>query len=402
MTGAPLSGVRVIEFGNLVAAPYCGMLLADLGAEVIKVEPLTGDLARAIGPFYGVESAFFLGVNRGKMSVAVDPKDERVKTSLMGLCQQADVVLSNLRLGAMERMGLGPEALRKVAPHLVVAVISAFGSKGPASHRPGIDLVFQGESGMMSITGDPGEGPHKTATTIGDFLAGTNAALGITSALAGGGGRDGRQGALVEISLRDGIIASQATWNALYFTSQRQPERTGTASPVTGPNQTFGTADGHINLAVVSDRHFVDVCRALRLDHVAIDERFATNELRVRHRDELGAILQEVFAAKATSHWMSLLDEVGVPAGRIFDLEEVFADEQVIHNEMVVDMAHPRIGRFRMQGSPLRLDGVSARSQVSPPMLGEHTVAVLRDLGWSDLEVSELIAAGAAIDGSQP
>jgi crotonobetainyl-CoA:carnitine CoA-transferase CaiB-like acyl-CoA transferase len=378
------------------------MLLADLGAEVIKVEPLTGDLARAIGPFYGVESAFFLGVNRGKMSVAVDPKDERVKTSLMGLCQQADVVLSNLRLGAMERMGLGPEALRKVAPHLVVAVISAFGSNGPASHRPGIDLVFQGESGMMSITGDAGEGPHKTATTIGDFLAGTNAALGITSALAGGGGRDGRQGALVEISLRDGIIASQATWNALYFTSQRQPERTGTASPVTGPNQTFDTADGHINLAVVSDRHFVDVCRALRLDHVAIDERFATNELRVRHRDELGAILQEVFAAKATSHWMSLLDEVGVPAGRIFDLEEVFADEQVIHNEMVVDMAHPRIGRFRMQGSPLRLDGVSARSQVSPPMLGEHTVAVLRDLGWSDLEVSELIAAGAAIDGSQP
>jgi crotonobetainyl-CoA:carnitine CoA-transferase CaiB-like acyl-CoA transferase len=302
----------------------------------------------------------------------------------------------------MERMGLGPEALRKVAPHLVVAVISAFGSNGPASHRPGIDLVSQGESGMMSITGDAGEGPHKTATTIGDFLAGTNAALGITSALAGGGGRDGRQGALVEISLRDGIIASQATWNALYFTSQRQPERTGTASPVTGPNQTFGTADGHINLAVVSDRHFVDVCRALRLDHVAIDERFATNELRVRHRDELGAILQEVFAAKATSHWMSLLDEVGVPAGRIFDLEEVFADEQVIHNEMVVDMAHPRIGRFRMQGSPLRLDGVSARSQVSPPMLGEHTVAVLRDLGWSDLEVSELIAAGAAIDGSQP
>jgi crotonobetainyl-CoA:carnitine CoA-transferase CaiB-like acyl-CoA transferase len=378
------------------------MLLADLGAEVIKVEPLTGDLARAIGPFYGVESAFFLGVNRGKMSVAVDPKDERVKTSLTRLCQQADVVLSNLRLGAMERMGLGPEALRKVAPHLVVAVISAFGSNGPASHRPGIDLVFQGESGMMSITGDAGEGPHKTATTIGDFLAGTNAALGITSALAGGGGRDGRQGALVEISLRDGIIASQATWNALYFTSQRQPERTGTASPVTGPNQTFDTADGHINLAVVSDRHFVDVCRALRLDHVAIDERFATNELRVRHRDELGAILQEVFAAKATSHWMSLLDEVGVPAGRIFDLEEVFADEQVIHNEMVVDMAHPRIGRFRMQGSPLRLDGVSARSQVSPPMLGEHTVAVLRDLGWSDLEVSELIAAGAAIDGSQP
>ena len=402
MTGAPLSGVRVIEFGNLVAAPYCGMLLADLGAEVIKVEPLTGDLARAIGPFYGVESAFFLGVNRGKLSVAVDPKDERVKASLLRLCQQSDVVLSNLRLGAMERMGLGPEALRTMAPHLVVAVVAAFGSKGPASHRPGIDLIFQGESGMMSITGDAGEGPHKTATTIGDFLAGTNAALAITSALAGGGGRDGGQGALLEISLRDGIIAAQATWNALYFTSQRQPERTGTASPVTAPNQTFRTADGHLNLAVVSDRHFLDVCRVLHLDHVGTDARFSTNELRVRHRAELGAILDEVFAAEGTSHWLSLLDEIGVPAGRIFDLDEVFADQQVILNEMVVDMQHPRIGMFRMQGSPLRIDGVSARSPVSPPMLGQHTVAVLRDLGWSDHQVGELIAAGAAIDGSQP
>jgi crotonobetainyl-CoA:carnitine CoA-transferase CaiB-like acyl-CoA transferase len=378
------------------------MLLADLGAEVIKVEPPVGDLARAIGPFYGVESAFFLGVNRGKLSVAVDPKDERVKESLVRLCQQSDVVLSNLRLGAMERMGLGPEALREIAPHLVVAVISAFGSKGPASHRAGIDLIFQGESGMMSITGDAGEGPHKTATTIGDFLAGTNAALAIASALAGGGGRDGGQGALLDISLRDGIIAAQATWNALYFTSQRQPERTGTASPVTGPNQTFRTADGHLNLAVVSDRHFSDMCRALHLDHLGTDARFATNELRVRHRAELGAILEAVFAGEATSHWLGLLDEMGVPAGRIFDLEEVFADQQVIHNEMVVDMPHPRIGMFRMQGSPLRIDGVSARSPLSPPMLGQHTVAILRDLGWSDHEVGELIAAGAAIDGSQP
>ena len=401
MTGGPLSGVRVIEFGNLVAAPYCGMLLADLGAEVIKVEPMTGDLARAIGPFYGDESAFFLGVNRGKRSVALDPKDQRVKASLVRLCQQSDVVVSNLRFGAMERMGLGPQALRATAPHLVVAVINAFGSEGPASHRPGIDLIFQGESGMMSITGDSGDGPHKTATTIGDFLAGTNAALAVTSALAGGGGRDGGKGTHVEISLRDGIIAAQATWNALYFTGQRQPERTGTASPVTGPNQTFRTADGYLNLAVVSDRHFVDACGALHLEHIGTDARFATNELRVRHRDELGAILQEVFAGEATSHWLKLLDEVGVPAGRIFDLEEVFTDQQVILNEMVVDMTHPRIGTFRMQGSPLRLDGVPARSPVSPPVLGQHTIAVLRELGWSDSEVSELVAAGVALDGSQ-
>ncbi|HEX2420745.1 MAG TPA: CoA transferase, partial [Acidimicrobiia bacterium] len=210
MSGAPLHGVRVIEFGNLVAAPYCGMLLADLGAEVLKVEPPSGDLARAIGPFYGVESAFFLGVNRGKKSLAVDAKDPRIKEALLNLCRQSDVVLSNLRRGAMDRIGLGPESLRETAPHLVVAVISAFGSKGPAADRVGIDLIFQGESGMMSITGSQGEGPHKTATTIADFLAGTNAALAICSALVGGGGRRGGRGALVEVSLRDGIIAAQA------------------------------------------------------------------------------------------------------------------------------------------------------------------------------------------------
>ena len=402
MTGAPLTGVRVIEFGNLVAAPYCGMLLADLGAEVVKVEPLSGDLARAIGPFYGDESAFFLGVNRGKRSLAIDPKDERMEMTLLRLCQQSDVVVSNLRRGAMERLGLGHEAIRTTAPHLVVAVISAFASTGPAADRAGIDLIFQGESGMMSITGDEGEGPHKTATTIADFLAGTNAALAITSALFGGGGRGGGRGALVEISLRDGIIAAQATWNALYFTSQSQPERTGTASPVTGPNQTFRTADGHLNVAVVSDRHFVDTCQALHLDHLASDPRFITNELRVRHRHDLANILQEVLAREPTGHWLKLLSEVGVPVGRILNLEEVFADQQVILNEMVTEVSHPRIGPFRMQGSPLRLDGAPARSQMSPPMLGQHTVAILRDLGWSDSEVSELLVAGVAFDGSEP
>ncbi|MGH8926033.1 MAG: CaiB/BaiF CoA transferase family protein [Acidimicrobiia bacterium] len=399
---APLLGVRVVEFGNLVAAPYCGMLLADLGAEVIKVEPVTGDLARAIGPFYEDESAFFLGVNRGKLSLAVDPKDERVTTALLRLCQQSDVVTSNLRRGAMERMGLGYESLRALAPHLVVGVISAFGSKGPAADRAGIDLIFQGESGMMSITGGEEEGPHKTATTIADFLAGTNAALAITSALVGGGGRRGGRGTLVETSLRDGIIAAQATWNAMYFSSGRQPDRTGTASPVTGPNQTFNTADGYLNLAVVSDRHFADTCRALGLDHLNSDPRFTTNELRVRHRGELSQILVEVLANEPTGHWLKVLEAVGVPVGRILEMEAVFADEQVIFNEMVTEVSHPRIGTFRTQGSPLRVNDRPARSAMPPPVLGQHTVVILGDLGISDAEIAELVAAGAAVDGSRP
>jgi crotonobetainyl-CoA:carnitine CoA-transferase CaiB-like acyl-CoA transferase len=402
VSGAPLLGVRVIEFGNLVAAPYCGMLLADLGAEVVKVEPPSGDLARAIGPFYGVESAFFLGVNRGKKSLAVDAKDPRIQKALRQLCRQSDVVLSNLRLGAMERIGLGQESLREIAPHLVVAVISAFGSKGPAADRAGIDLIFQGESGMMSITGSEGEGPHKTATTIADFLAGTNAALAISSALVGGGGRRGGRGAVVDVSLRDGIIAAQAGWNALYFSGQRQPDRTGTASPITGPNQTFRTADGYLNLAVVSDRHFADTCRALHLDDLHRDPRFTTNDLRVRHRDELERILQEVFAKEATGHWLKLLDAVGVPVGRILDLEEVFADEQVAFNEMVVDVDHPRIGKVRTQGSPIRMNDRPAISPLPPPMLGQHTIETLGDLGVAGSALDDLLSSGAAFDGSQP
>jgi crotonobetainyl-CoA:carnitine CoA-transferase CaiB-like acyl-CoA transferase len=378
------------------------MLLADLGAEVIKVEPVTGDLARAIGPFYGEESAFFLGVNRGKRSLAVDPKDERAQAALSALCLRSDVVVSNLRRGAMERMGLGPEDLAALAPHLVVAVISAFGSKGPAADRPGIDLIFQGESGMMSITGAEGSDPQKTATTIADFLAGTNAALAITSALVGGGGRRGGAGALVDISLRDGIIAAQATWNALYFATGRQPDKTGTASPVTGPNQTFRTADGFLNLAVVSDRHFAATCRALHCEWLIDDSRFTNNAMRVQNRALLARILEDALVAEPTEHWLEALGQVGVPAGRILDLESVFADEQVLFNEMVLEVDLPRVGTVRLQGSPLRIGDRPARATMPPPGLGQHSVEILEMVGLSSSEIRELIENGSVVDGALP
>ena len=324
MSSPPLDGIRVIEFGNLVAAPYCGMLLADLGAEVIKVEPLTGDLAREIGPFYGSESAFFIGVNRGKQSLALDSKDEAMRSRLWQLCANADVGDPQLRRGAMERMGLGYEALSGFAPHLVYAAITAFGGRGPDADRSGIDLIFQGEAGMMSITGGEDDPPRKTATTIADFLAGTNAALAICAALRGGGGRNGGVGRLIEISLRDGLIAAQAGWNAQYFVTGSQPPRTGTASPVTGPNQALRSADGHFNLAVVSDRHFVQVCSVLGLEELATDPRFLTNPARVANRNELTALLESALGREGTEHWLSAFGDAGVPVGRILDLPRSF------------------------------------------------------------------------------
>jgi crotonobetainyl-CoA:carnitine CoA-transferase CaiB-like acyl-CoA transferase len=388
----PLAGVRVLEFGNLVAAPYCGMLLADLGADVIKVEPPEGDLARHIGPFANGVSCFYQAVNRGKRSLAADPKHPDARHLLWELARSSDVVIHNLRRGAMERMGLDYEGLAERNRALVYAVISAFGTSGPYADRSGIDLIFQGESGMMSIGGEPGGEPQKAATTIADFVAGTNAALLVAAALASRGATG--RGRLVETSLRDGLIGVQAGWNALYFATGAQPPRTGTASPVTAPNQTFATADGHLNVAIVSDRHFVKACQLLDLEELLTDERFSSNQARVLHRVELAILFQEVLAVKPTEHWMELLGGGGLPVGRILTLPQVFADPQVVHNQMVMS----RDG-VTTQGSPLRSDGSALIADRPPPALGEHTAAVVAELGVAGSRLERMVSEGALIVG---
>jgi crotonobetainyl-CoA:carnitine CoA-transferase CaiB-like acyl-CoA transferase len=393
----PLAGVRVIEFANLVAGPYCGMLLADLGADVVKVEPLQGDLARHIGPFVGENSLFFFGVNRGKRSLAVDAKNPSARHLLRELARQADVMVHNLRPGAMERIGLGYQELSALNPGLVYAVISAFGTEGPDADRTGIDLIFQGESGMMAITGADGDPPHKTATTIADFLAGTNAALAIVAALAERGATG--RGGLVETSLRDGLIAVQGAWAASYFATGAQPARTGTASPVTAPNQTFTTADGYLNLAIVSDHHFDRACQLLGLEEVAGDPRFGSNDDRVRHREELATLFGRVLATEPTDHWLKLLGGAGLPVGRILTFPEVFSDPQVLHNQMRWQVEHPRVGAMPMAGSPLRTGGAPLIASLPPPLLGEHTETILTELGVSSARLEQLIAQRAVAVG---
>lgn len=393
----PLDGIRVIEFGNLVAAPYAGMLLADLGAEVVKVEPLGGDLARAIGPFIHGESAFFIAINRGKASLAADAKSPRVADALRRLVLDADVLIHNLRPGAIERMGLGHQDLMTAAPRLVYAIISAFGTTGPWSQRAGIDLVFQGESGMMAISGAEGEPPHKTATTIADFVAGTNAAAAICAALVARSATG--EGRLVEVSLRDGLMAVQAGWNAQFFATGEQPRRTGTASPVTAPNQTLLTGDGHINLAVVSDRHFGILARLLGLDDLIDDPRYVDNGARVENRDPLAIALEAVLTKNTTEHWMEVLGNAGLAVGRLLDLPSVFEDPQVIHNQMVVEMSHQAAGTIRVTGSPVRVDGEPARAVGAPPALGQDSRRILLDTGLSDSQIDRLVIEGAVVDG---
>lgn len=391
MSDRPLNGIVIVEFGNLIAAPYAGMLLADLGARVIKVEPEHGDLARRFGPFQGGESVFFMAVNRGKESVALDTGDWVSKRVLDNLVRKADVVLHNLRHGAMERLGLGEDRCRELNPELIYAVVSAFGSDGPYEKRPGVDIIFQGESGMISITGGPKEGPHKTATTIGDYVAGTNTALAITAALA----EHPRRVRRIDVSLRDGVMAVQSGWNALALAARRQPERTGTASPFLAPNQVFEAADGPFTLAIVSDRHFELLCDALERPDLIDD--FPTNEARLAKGGLLARKLAQVFKTEGVEYWIELFEGAGLPVGRILTIAEAFDDPQARHHQMLVEFEHPTAGHVRTTGSPLRLDGEQARAEALPPQLGQHTRRLLHEMGVDDDTIETMIREGRAI-----
>ena len=388
-----LDGVRVVEFGNLIAAPYAGMLLADLGAEVVKVEPPGGDLGRGFGPFIGDESVFFLAVNRGKKSIAVNPKTAEVRTWLDKLIASADVIVNNLRHGAMERMGYGEESVRQINPTVVYAVVSAFGADGPYADRAGIDVIFQAESGMISVSGSPDGPPAKTATTIGDYVAATNVTASVCAALFNRE-RTG-MGSRVDVSLRDGLLAVQAGWFALYFASGRQPPKTGTASPFLLPNQVFETADGDLALAIVSDRHFEILADVL--DRPDLATRYPTNEDRLEAGPGLVADLADLFRSRTTEDWIQTLEGVGVPVGRLLDFEGVTRDPQIIHNEMIVEYSHPAVGSVSNVGSPLRVDGNQARAPEPPPILGQHTREILNGLGADSATIDQMAASGAIV-----
>jgi crotonobetainyl-CoA:carnitine CoA-transferase CaiB-like acyl-CoA transferase len=389
--GGPLRGTLVVEFGNLIAAPYAAMLLADLGARVVKVEPPEGDLSRGFGPHQNGESTFFMAVNRGKESLALDSKDWLSKRVLDNLIRKADVLVHNLRHGAIERIGFGKDRSHELNPKLIYASISAFGAEGPYAERAGIDIVFQGEAGMISITGGPKDSPMKTATTIGDYVAGTNAALAISAALA----ETPRSGRQIDVSLRDGVMAVQSAWNALAFVNGEQPERVGTASPYVAPSQVFDAADGPFTLAVVSDRHFRVLAESL--DMPDLIEAYPSNEVRMAKRDTLARRLTKVFKTQTADHWVSLLGEAGLPVGHVLTLSEALSDPQARHNEMIVEFDHPVAGAVRATGSPIHIDGAPARAGTAPATLGQHTRPILREVGVDPDSIEKMVAAGTAV-----
>jgi crotonobetainyl-CoA:carnitine CoA-transferase CaiB-like acyl-CoA transferase len=386
--GAPLAGVRVADLSRVLAGPYCTMVLADLGADVVKVErPEGGDETRSWGPpFAGGEAAYYLSVNRGKRSCALDLSQPEGRALALELCASADIVVENFKVGGAERLGVGYEQVRDRNPRVVYCSITGFGSERTPPGRPGYDFVAQAESGLMSITG-PEEGPpYKVGVALVDVLAGLHAAAAVLAALHGG------EGARVEVPLLDSGLAGlvNVAQNALVTGSE--PERHGNAHPNIVPYQDFETSSGRIAVAAANDGLFRALCSVLGLDELSADERFATNSGRVEHRGELVPLLASRFRERSAEDWLTDLDAAGVPAGKVRSVPDALEAAAAAGRPATVTIEHPTAGPLDLVASPIW--GATRRDPTPPPLLGEHTAEVLGELGRSADEIAALSARG--------
>lgn len=389
----PLSGVRVVEVGNFMAVPFCGMQLADLGAEVIKVEnPRGGDLTRGTGPFVDGESANFVRLNRNKRSVALDLKSPGGKAMFLRLAEHADVVIENLRPGTMDGLGLGYATLRERAPHLVYLSATGFGNDGPYAQMAGLDIIAQGMSGLMSITGEPGRPPVKIGVPIADLTCALYATIAVLAALRARE-RDG-VGQFIDVSLLESAV-SFAVWEAgRYFTTGEVPRPTGSAHQAVAPYQAFRTADGYVTFGANSAQHWLRLCEVLGLPALAEDERFADNDRRVANRAELIAAIEAVTTTRPTADWTERLSAAGIPCGPIWTFDRVFGDEHLAQRKFFVDAEHDALGPVRQLGSPMRLSRTPVRIERAGPVLGADTADVLREIGVDESEIAKLARDG--------
>jgi crotonobetainyl-CoA:carnitine CoA-transferase CaiB-like acyl-CoA transferase len=370
------------------------MILGDMGAEVIKIEePGKGDDTRRWPPFVGGEATYFLAVNRNKLSVTLNLKTRQGLALLRRLAARSDVLVENFRPGTMDRLGLGYRALARRNRRLIYCSISGFGESGPEAHRPGYDLIVQGESGIMDLTGFPDGPPVKVGTSIADLVAGMAAAHGITLALLART-RTGR-GQKVEIAMLD-VMASLLTYQAgIYFGTGQRPTRRGNEHPSIVPYEVFRAADGYLTLGVANNALWRQCCAALGRPELAEDPRFETEAKRVEHRRELVPILNDLFAAGTVAEWLKRLDAAGVPAGRIKSVAEVCESEHLRERSMIVRLPHATAGTVTVMGVPIRLHATPGAVVAPPPRLGEHTEAVLRRvLGLRPASLARLRRSG--------
>jgi len=373
-----LDGLRVIDLTQVMAGPFCTMLLADFGADVIKIEPPNGDSTRTMPGAVGTDSPSFNAVNRGKRSVVLNLKTQEGVTAVQTLARGADIFVENYRPGALDKLGLGYADLAAINPRLIYASISGYGQTGPHRQKGGFDLVAQGVSGIMSVTGEPGGAPVKSGIPLTDLGAGMFATIGILAALQSR--HHTGKGQHIDTSLLDAGVGLSVWESTQYFSGRGIPERLGSAHRMSAPYQAFRCADGYITLGGANDRSFHRICEVLGHPEWKQAPEFVTDGMRIRNRAELAARIEAITATKPRAYWLELFDANNIPCGPINDYAQVFEDPQVIARELVVDVEHPTLGPIRALGSPIKLSETPPAVRRRAPLLGEHTEEVLREL----------------------
>jgi formyl-CoA transferase len=399
MTDAPLADIHVLEIGNYMAGPFCGMQLADMGADVVKIEdPRGGDLARRLDPIVDGESGNFVRLNRSKRSIGLDLKSEAGKAILRRLAARSDVIVENLRPGTMRDLGLDPQVLVRENSRLVYASVTGWGLDGPYADQPALDIMVQAKSGLMSITGEEGGAPVKVGVSISDLSAGLYATIAVLGALRVRG-RDGA-GQLLDISMFESSV-SLAVWEAgTYFTTGEVPRAAGSAHKLIAPYQAVRAADGHFVLGATTPPNWTAFCRALGLERLERDPRFDDGSKRRQHARELIPLIEEVTATRSAAHWLTVLRGAGVPCGEIADYDEVFTDPHLVERGFFVDLEHPRLGTLRALGTPLRFGSSRADMRRAGPLLGEHTREILAEAGCDSAEITRLVSTGVAMEAT--
>jgi crotonobetainyl-CoA:carnitine CoA-transferase CaiB-like acyl-CoA transferase len=393
----PLAGVKVLELAQIMAGPTCGMLLADLGADVVKVERVPGgDDTRTMNrPAVAGESAAFMAMNRNKRGIALNLKLPAAQEALKRMTASADVLTENYRKGALEKLGLGYEALKKVNPGLIYCSISGYGRTGPYADRGGYDLIAQGMSGLMAITGEPGGAPVKSGSPVCDINAGMLGALGVVAAyvhrLKTG------EGQLVDTSLYEAGIQQTYWQSAIYFATGTSPGPSGSAHILSAPYQAFRAADGWLTIGGANQANWERLVRVLGAPELADEARFRTNADRMRNLAELTPLINEKLKAQPMRVWLAALEVAGVPCGPIQSIADMVSDPHTAAREMVVELEHPRAGRTRALGLPIKLSATPGRVSRAAPLLGQHTREVLAEYGFKTAEIEALLEAGAAV-----
>ncbi len=390
----PLDHIKILDLSRTLAGPFCTMLLGDMGADIVKVEqPVKGDESRRFTPpTWDGESTYFLASNRNKRSVTLNLKTEEGRNIVLELAREADVVVENFRTGTMEKLGLDYETLREVNPRIVYCTISGFGRTGPDRNKAGYDLLLQGYGGLMSITGEPDRPPAKAGMSIADLSTGLFAAYGILSAIIAR--EKTSEGQMVDASILDGQVALLNYIATAYFATGNVPGRMGSAHPSIVPYQVFETQDKDIIIAVANDGLWEKCCDALGWEDLRTEPSLETNEKRAERREWLVETMNERLRSRSSKEILARLEEMGVPAGPVHTVDQVLNLPQVKERESIIEIEHPTIQDLRMPGFPVKLSGTPAEVKLPPPLLGEHTSEVLKELGYDDDQIHQLSDKG--------